>query len=195
MVRISTFPAKKSPGSEEPGDSRLTKNLVPERMVGASLARPPKNSVFRIFRRKITVFFACRRRILLGQNPRATEGRPYGYFFNKCKRTPREGCPYGQRMANVGTPVPGCPFLISGNAGVCTQKPENGVHVFVYSNQFTGAYIVRNAQMSAGCMQKCVLYKINVEIWTVFMYNDRVVVLTEPPTDIHGRQGLPERSF
>ena len=31
--------------------------------------------------------------------------------------------------------------------------------------------------MSAGCIQKCVLNKIIIEIRTVFMYNDRVVVL------------------
>jgi hypothetical protein len=39
------------------------------------------------------------------------------------------------------------------------------------------------------------MYKISVEIFGGFVYNDRVVVLTKPPTDIHGRQGLPERSF
>jgi hypothetical protein len=39
------------------------------------------------------------------------------------------------------------------------------------------------------------MYKISVEILRGFVYNDRVVVLTRPPKDIHGRQGLPERSF
>ena len=56
-----------------------------ENIVGASLARQPKNNVFRIFRRNITAFFALRRRILLGQNPRATKGRPYGYFIDTLK--------------------------------------------------------------------------------------------------------------
>ena len=67
--------------------------------------------------------------------------------------------------------------------------------VFVYTYQIYRLYIVANVQMSAGCIQKCVLNKIIIEIRFVFMYNDRVVVLTEPPTDIYGRQGLPERSF
>ena len=49
--------------------------------------------------------------------------------------------------------------------------------------------------MSAICIQKCELYKIIIEIPSWFMYNDRVVVLTEPPMDYSGRQGLPERSF
>ena len=67
--------------------------------------------------------------------------------------------------------------------------------VFVYTYQKRKLYIVANVQMSAVCIQKCVLNKIIIEIRIVFMYNDRVVVLTKPPTDIHGRQGLPERSF
>ena len=46
--------------------------------VGATLGRPPKNVVFRIFRRKIIRFFALRRWILLRQNPRAIKDRPYG---------------------------------------------------------------------------------------------------------------------
>ena len=67
--------------------------------------------------------------------------------------------------------------------------------VFVYTYQKRKLYIVVNVQMSAACIQKCDLNKIIIEIRPVFMYNDRVVVLTKPPTDIHGRQGLPERSF
>ena len=67
--------------------------------------------------------------------------------------------------------------------------------VFVYTYQKRKLYIVANVQMSAVCIQKCEMYKIGVEIFGGFVYNDRVVVLTKPPTDIHGRQGLPERSF
>jgi hypothetical protein len=44
--------------------------------VGAGIARPPKNGFFGSRR-----IFALRRRILLGQNPRTTNGRPYSLPF------------------------------------------------------------------------------------------------------------------
>ena len=46
---------------------------------------PPKNKVFRIFRRKISRFFALRRQILLRQNLRATNGRPYTSCLTRSK--------------------------------------------------------------------------------------------------------------
>ena len=49
--------------------------------------------------------------------------------------------------------------------------------------------------MSACCIQKCVLNKIIVEIYESFMYNDRVVVLTRPPKDIHGSYAFPKGVF
>ena len=67
--------------------------------------------------------------------------------------------------------------------------------VFVYTYQFQGFYIVANVQMSAVCIQKCEMYKIGVEIFGGFVYNDRVVVLTEPPTDIYGRYAFPKGVF
>ena len=67
--------------------------------------------------------------------------------------------------------------------------------VFVYTYQKHNLYIVVNVQMSAACIQKCVLNKIIIEIQSVFMYNDRVVVLTEPPTDIYGRYAFPKGVF
>ena len=57
------------------------KTLFSLENVGAIIDRPPKNVVFRIFRRKITVFFALRRWIFLWQNPRAIHDRPYGCFL------------------------------------------------------------------------------------------------------------------
>ena len=67
--------------------------------------------------------------------------------------------------------------------------------VFVYTYQFRGFYIVANVQMSAVCIQKCEMYKIGVEIFRGFVYNDRVVVLTRPPKDIHGRYAFPKGVF
>ena len=67
--------------------------------------------------------------------------------------------------------------------------------VFVYTYQKRKLYIVVNVQMSAACIQKCDLNKIIIEIRPVFMYNDRVVVLTSPPTDYHGRCAFPQGVF
>ena len=67
--------------------------------------------------------------------------------------------------------------------------------VFVESNQFRGHCIVRSVQMSVRCIQKCDFTKIKIEIPIVFMYNDRVVVLTRPPKDIHGRYAFPKGVF
>ena len=49
--------------------------------------------------------------------------------------------------------------------------------------------------MSTVCILKCVLNKIKIEIRIVFMYNDRVVVLTRPPKDIHGSYAFPKGVF
>ena len=49
--------------------------------------------------------------------------------------------------------------------------------------------------MSAGCMQKCEIYKINIEIYDPFVYNDRVVVLTEPPWIFTGGESFPKGVF
>ena len=64
------------------GHYKLPKNSVAMNTVGAGLrARPPKNKVFQIFRRKITVFFALRRRILLSKiRGRARWPAPTGLF-------------------------------------------------------------------------------------------------------------------
>ena len=49
-----------------------SQNVFPSENVGATLGRPPKNFVFRVFQRKITVFFALQRWILLSK----IRGRP-----------------------------------------------------------------------------------------------------------------------
>ena len=49
--------------------------------------------------------------------------------------------------------------------------------------------------MSAVCIRKYEMYKISVEIFGGFVYNDRVVVLTKPPTDIYGRYAFPKGVF
>ena len=67
--------------------------------------------------------------------------------------------------------------------------------VFVYTYQKRKLYIVVNVQMSAVCIQKCEMYKISVEISRGFVYNDRVVVLTRPPKDNHGRYAFPKGVF
>ena len=56
---------------------QIAKNALSYENVGASIARPPKIFDFRIFRRKITVFFDLRRQILLWQNLRTSDARPY----------------------------------------------------------------------------------------------------------------------
>ena len=67
--------------------------------------------------------------------------------------------------------------------------------VFVYTYQKRKLYIVVNVQMSVVCIQKCEMYKIGVEIFRGFVYNDRVVVLTRPPKDIYGRYAFPKGVF
>jgi len=54
-------------------------------IVGASNARPPKNGVIRISRRK-TSRFSLRRQFLMLQNLRAANGRPYIGFFDTLKK-------------------------------------------------------------------------------------------------------------
>jgi hypothetical protein len=49
--------------------------------VGAIIDRPPKNYVFRISRREITVFFRLAATDFAQQNPRAIDDRPYTRFL------------------------------------------------------------------------------------------------------------------
>ena len=83
--RIRYPTAKNSPRTKVRGLFSLysavcPKTSFPIQFVGASIARPPKNIVFRISRREISIFFALRRQILTGQNLRTTNGRPYTVF-------------------------------------------------------------------------------------------------------------------
>ena len=85
-------------------------------------------------------------------------------------------------------------FVAEGNLGRTFLRRWR-TFVFVYSNQFGCHCIVRSVQMSVRCIQKCVFTKIKIEIRIVFMYNDRVVVLTRPPKDIYGRYAFPKGVF
>jgi hypothetical protein len=49
--------------------------------VGATRGHPPKNFVFRISRREITLFFRLAATDFALQNLRATKGRPYDGLF------------------------------------------------------------------------------------------------------------------
>ena len=68
--------------------SGMSRKPLTLRIVGATLGRPPKNYVFRISRREKTEFRLAAMDFAL-QNPRATEGRPYGWLSEKQKNPVR----------------------------------------------------------------------------------------------------------
>ena len=63
----------------------LPKSLLPGKNCRGEPRSPAEKRSFSDFPKENNRIFALRRWILLWQNPRATEGRPYGYFFDKLK--------------------------------------------------------------------------------------------------------------
>ena len=61
----------------------LPKSLLPGKNCRGEPRSPAEKRSFSDFPKENNRIFALRRWILLWQNPRATEGRPYGYFFDK----------------------------------------------------------------------------------------------------------------
>ena len=66
---------------------RLSMNLLPGKNCRGEPRSPAEKRSFSDFPKENNCIFALRRWILLWQNPRATEGRPYGYFFDKLKKS------------------------------------------------------------------------------------------------------------
>ena len=67
------------------GFSDCRKTYISENSVGAIIDRPPKNAVFRIFRRKIGVFSPCGDRFCLGKICGRSMIAPTISFFDKLK--------------------------------------------------------------------------------------------------------------
>ena len=113
-------------GQNDRAVSDCQRTCFPERIVGASLARPPKNVVFRISRRKITVFSPCGDGFCFGKIHGRPRVAPTGTFLTNSNGTVRMTVPFSCRIGVCMDLQYVCPTDIILRAGFSERDPEWG---------------------------------------------------------------------
>ena len=118
---------EKGKGADPKGSApRPSKDLLPGKNCRGEPRSPAEKRSFSDFPKKNNRIFALRRWILLWQNPRATEGRPYGYFFDTLKRDTRKGVPSALKFI---------PVFFRGKTVVFPEDPVEIADIFVAHGQ------------------------------------------------------------